>query len=170
MAVEAWRALRSRFGPVIELPRASAAGLNVVRLSRMVEGRRLADRFEASEEAFGLTMSCWRQLSQRAESGAGAVEAAAQYCREHYRDAISVKELADQSGLTREHFTRLFREKIGMPPGNYLRERRLEAAEDLLGRHAVPLKEVAMRCGFYSTRQFVNAYRKAKGRAPRSGG
>ena len=162
ISVDAWRALRSRFGPVIELPRASAAGMNVVRLARLVKDRRLVDRFEASEEAYGLTMSCWRHLAQRADSGAGAVEAAAQYCREHYRDAISVKELADQSGLTREHFTRLF--------GAAAKQNGKMSAEELLARHALPLKEVAMRCGFYSTRQFVNAYRKAKGTQPRSTG
>jgi AraC-like DNA-binding protein len=162
--IRLWERLRSRFGPVIHLPRTSAAALNLQRLARMVETRSFLDRFEASQEAYTFYMSCWRQLSHPAEGGDNAVASAIQYCREHFRDAISIKELASQSNLSREHFSRLFKDQAGVSPGSFLRMRRLEAASELLAGGKLPLKEIALRCGFFSTRRFVNAFRKTRGK------
>jgi AraC-like DNA-binding protein len=156
-----WGRLRKRFGPVIHLPGRSLAALNLLRLVRMVEERKLSDRFEASQEVYALYISCWRELSHPAQESGDAVAAAIQYCREHFRDPISIKELASQSNLSREHFSRLFKEQAGASPGSYLRGRRLEAASELMGRNKLPLTEIALRCGFASTRSFTNAYRKA---------
>ena len=164
-SIRLWEKLRTRFGPVIHLPRTSAAALNLLRLARMVETRSFADRFEASQEAYTFYMSCWRQLSYPARAGNSAVAAAIRYCREHFRDPISIKELASQSNLSREHFSRLFSDQTGTGPGSFLRAQRLEAASELLGESTLPLKEVALRSGFSSTRQFVNAFRKAGGKS-----
>jgi AraC-like DNA-binding protein len=158
-----WGRLRRRFGPVIHLPGRSFAALNLLRLTRLAEERKLSDRFEASQEVYAFYISCWRQLSQPAREGGDAVAAAIQYCREHFRDPISIKELASQSHLSREHFSRLFKEQAGESPGGFLRGRRLEAASELMGRNKLPLTEIALRCGFASTRSFMNAYRKADG-------
>ena len=167
LGVNLWKRLRNRFGPVIHLPATSSAGLNLVRLVRLIENRTFADRFEASQEAYAFYMSCWRQLSHPAQTGNGAVAAAIQYCREHFRDPISIKELAGQSDLSREHFSRLFKEQAGISPGSFLRTQRLEAASGLLAGSALPLKEIALRCGFSSARQFVNAFRKSRGKLPK---
>lgn len=167
-SIELWRKFRTQFGPVIRLPATSTAALNLRRLARLVDTRKFPDRFEISQEAYTFYMSCWRQLSHPAYAGDGAVAAAVRYCREHFRDPMSIKELASQSDLSREHFSRLFKEHVGMAPGSFLRMQRLEAAADLLAGSSLPLKEIALRSGFFSTRQFVNAFRKARGKSPRS--
>jgi AraC-like DNA-binding protein len=168
LAIQLWRKLRNRFGPVISLPAGSAAALNLQRLARLVEKRVFPDRFEASQEAYSFYVSCWRELSHPVQTGHGAVAVAVRYCHDHFRDSISIKELAAQSGLSREHFSRLFKEQAGVSPGSFLRARRVDAAADLLASPALPLKEIALRCGFFSTRQFVAAFRKVRGKSPRS--
>lgn len=170
LSIQLWRKLRTQFGPVIQLPGTSSAALNLMRLIRLVENRKFSDRFEVSQEAYTLYMSCWRQLSHPALAGNSAVAAAVRYCREHFRDPMSIKELAGQSNLSREHFSRLFKDRVGMAPGSYLRMQRLEAASELLAGSTLPLKEIALRSGFYSTRQFVNAFRKAHGKSPKAAG
>jgi len=167
--IQMWKNLRTRFGPVIKLPPTSTAGMNLVRLTRLVEQRKFADRFEASRESYAFYMSCWRQLSQPTQAGDTAVAAAVQYCREHFRDPMSVKELAGQNHMSREHFSRLFKGQAGVSPGGFLRAQRLQAASELMSRSTLPLKEIALRCGFYSTRQFIKAYRKAHGVSPKPG-
>jgi AraC-like DNA-binding protein len=167
LSIKLWKNLRNRFGPVIRLPASSSAGLNLLRLARLVERRDFPDRFEASHEAYTFYMSCWRQLSHPAQPGNNALTAAVQYCREHFRDSISIKELASQSNLSREHFSRLFKDKAGAPPASFLRAQRLQSASDLLAGGTLPLKEIGLRCGFASTRQFVNAFRKAHGKSPK---
>jgi AraC-like DNA-binding protein len=166
LSIALWRRLRDRFGPVIRLARHSSATLNLLRLVQFVETRKFSDRFEASQEAYSFYMSCWRQLSHPAQAGDNAVAASIQYCREHFRDPISIKELASQSNLSREHFSRLFKAQADTGPGSFLRMRRLDAASELLAHSRLPLVEIALRCGFSSTRQFVQAYRKTYGRPP----
>lgn len=166
LSIQLWKRLRERFGPVIHLPEHSSAALNLLRLARIVEKRAFPDRFEASQEAYTFYMSCWRHLSHPAQTGDNAVAAAIQYCREHFRDPISIKELADQSSLSREHFSRLFKEQAGAAPGSFLRTQRVRSAHQLLMESTLPLNEIALRCGFSSTRKFVNAYRRAHGKSP----
>lgn len=69
-------------------------------------------------------------------------------------------------GITREHLTRSFRAEVGIPPGTWLRQRRLERAQLLLAS-GLEVSEAATRVGFASRSHFAAAFRHQHGTNPR---
>ncbi|MBX9454670.1 MAG: AraC family transcriptional regulator [Rhizobium sp.] len=81
--------------------------------------------------------------------------------------ALPVSELARVAGMSRAHFSRLFAASEGMPPAEYVLERRLESAARLLARGAAqPVKEIAILTGFADPNYFAKAFRRRYGLSP----
>lgn len=90
------------------------------------------------------------------------------FCRKNYGQSIKVAHMAEVAKLSRFHFSRLFREARGIPPGQYLGGLRLVMAMRLVqtGEHAV--KDIAKRCGFTSPNYFCKVFRQTFGVTPGS--
>jgi len=56
-----------------------------------------------------------------------------------------VRELAHIAGVAAGHFSRAFKQSVGMPPHRYVLQRRIAAAADMIRNSNRPLAEVAMR-------------------------
>lgn len=76
-----------------------------------------------------------------------AVREMREYIDSHFRDNISLDELASLTGLNRGYLIRVFRRTVGLPPYTYLIFRRIEAAKKLM-RLGTPLAQVALEVGF----------------------
>ena len=84
----------------------------------------------------------------------------------HLEDPISLGQLAGLCALSEYHFARMFRQSFGLPPHQYLLARRLARAQALLRGGALPLGEIAWRCGFSSASHFTHRFRQAMGATP----
>lgn len=80
--------------------------------------------------------------------------------------AIGLADLAGIAGLSSTHFSRAFKQSIGLAPFRWLAERRIDQARTLLADARIPLSQVAMSCGFAAQPQFTTAFRKATGVTP----
>ena len=74
--------------------------------------------------------------------------------------------LALECGLSVRHFTRAFRQSVGMPPHRYLLKRRIERARDLLRDPSLSLLEVALACGFSDQSHFTRLFRASMEMSP----
>ena len=156
-AISFVRKFREIYGPVLPLSPHSVAGAMFLRLAQVAEMRAFPDQFEASMACYAFLMEWTRQLTRPANQNCDAVEMAITLCRSRFREPLGIKELAAATGLTREHLTRIFTARTGLSPGRYLRNLRMAAARQMLESHDVPLKEVALRCGFASVRSLTHA-------------
>jgi len=152
LGVSLWRQFRETFGPVVPLPSRSAAGVMFQKLADLAKMGAFQDAHEASAACYAFLMEWTRQLTRPMLQLGDPVQVAVALCTARFREPLGVKELAAQTGLSREHFTRLFTERTGKSPARYLRELRVHAAQQMLRRQRAPLKEVALRCGFPSVR------------------
>ena len=157
LAESLFRQMREAFGPVIPLPDRSAAGVMARRLAELAETHTFPDPYEASVAGYAFVMEWMRQLTRPMLQLGNPVQTAIALCTARFREPLGVKELASATGLSREHFTRLFTEQTGIPPARYLRDLRVDAAQQMLRRQDSPLKEVALRCGFPSVRSLQKA-------------
>ena len=83
----------------------------------------------------------------------------------HHIDAnlekpLPVESLAEISGFSRSHFSRLFAQSEGMPPAEYVLLRRLKQSTRLLASGDHTIKEVAGMAGFSDPNYFAKAFRR----------
>lgn len=127
-------------------------------------------------EALALTLSTYLEgLLQRRHAAGDArsprLSSAARdrienFVRQHLEREISVRELADMTGYSMDHFARLFKATFGSPPHRYLLECRVSAAREFLASDALSLAEVAMRCGFATQAHFTGIFKLRTGVTP----
>lgn len=86
------------------------------------------------------------------------------YIQNHYMDVIELSQLAENSGMTREHLCRIFKQYTGMRPFEYITKIRLRKARELLVLHGeMSISEIAKKTGFQSSSYFSLVFRKCLG-------
>ena len=81
-------------------------------------------------------------------------------------EPIPLRDLASRAGISTRQIERLFKEQMGVGPSMFYLKRRLERARTMLRQTLLPIREVAVECGFGSTAHFSHAYKKAFGIPP----
>jgi len=84
----------------------------------------------------------------------------------HFREDISLRDLAAEACLSEFHFCRLFRQVTGLSPHRYVTDRRVQEAQRKLALPRSSLTEVALETGFGSQANFLRTFRKATGLTP----
>ncbi|MBQ6304910.1 MAG: helix-turn-helix domain-containing protein [Clostridiales bacterium] len=81
-------------------------------------------------------------------------------------DDLSQGAMAEMAGISREYFSRIFKNVTGMNYSKWLNMIRLEKATELLAEEGRTLTEIAMLSGFQSIPSFNRVFREEKGIAP----
>jgi AraC family transcriptional regulator len=84
----------------------------------------------------------------------------------HLDGEVSVMQLARTCGLSSHHFSRAFRRSTGMAPHQWLLQRRVDKAKQLLRSAKLPLSEVAAVCGFAHQSHFTRVFSQSVGVSP----
>lgn len=74
--------------------------------------------------------------------------------------------LASSAGVSAGHLARAFRTEFGTSAGDYIRERRLQRAADLLRKPKVRLADIAAAVGFYDQAHFSRTFKSRFGVSP----
>ena len=117
-------------------------------------------------EFFGFLVALARRLESAGQTHSTSEEGrdsglfgALRFCEENFDKPLSVSQLAARAMLSPGHFSELFLQEVGMPPGAYLRRLRLEKARAMLRETSESVAEIAAKCGFGSATQFSRAFR-----------
>jgi len=102
----------------------------------------------------------------RASTGDPLLHQALEFTGDHYHRKITVMEMAEACHVSESHFRRLFNRAMGVSPLTYLNHVRVEAACRLLEGPAMPVREVALRCGFPTLSTFNRNFRQLTGVTP----
>ncbi|REE78911.1 AraC-like DNA-binding protein [Paenibacillus taihuensis] len=85
------------------------------------------------------------------------------YMDAHLTEPITIESIAQQSGWSHEHFTRMFVAAVGMTPKRMLLERRLHYAEELMMRGQGTVKQISYLAGFGDEHHFSKMYKRIRG-------
>ena len=166
LACELFRTFQKEFGPVIPLYSKGPAASALRRLLMLLAREENADRTRVSLQAYAFFLEWWREASQPSGSPENCLSRALRFCREHFREPLGVKQMAQEVGMSREHFSRIFLERTGETPAAFIRQLRMDEAGNLLRETNLPLREIAMRSGFYSTRHLMRTFLRIHGVGP----
>ena len=89
-----------------------------------------------------------------------------EFMSEHLASPPTLGALAAEAGVSKFHFSRLFRERTGSTPVAYLLDLRLAAARRLLASGELDVGTVAHRCGFARATHFATAFGRRYGETP----
>jgi AraC-like DNA-binding protein len=167
-ALRIHRAVLAAAGPVLRLKPATiehlaACSLRLAEGDDAAPGRVSAIAYEAAmalyDDVFGGEISDGAQES--------AMLRVVDHIERNLHRPLSVKELAQISGLSRAHFSRVFLRVEGMPPAEFVLGRRLARATRLLTETTqVSVKQVSARCGFDNANYFAKVFRRYFGASP----
>lgn len=88
------------------------------------------------------------------------------YIHEHYREPISVDQLAQAAHISKRACFRLFRDTLHMTPVEYIRSYRLQKACQMLAKSKEPVTQIAYCCGLGSSSYFGKTFREEFGCSP----
>lgn len=94
------------------------------------------------------------------------VDSARLYIDQNYMRDISLSDVSAFTGFSRCYFSRVFKQQLGLSFSEYLRQKRVSVAENLLIHSSQPIQEIAMSAGFGSVATFNRVFRDAKNCTP----
>lgn len=90
------------------------------------------------------------------------------YVNEYLADNPTLDEIANSIDMSRYHFIRLFKQSTGLTPYQYLTQRRLERAQDLLANTNLTIAEIAKQIGFATHSHFTKVFRQHFSLSPKA--
>jgi AraC-like DNA-binding protein/ligand-binding sensor protein len=95
-----------------------------------------------------------------------AIRKAERYIWENYTRKLSLREIADVSGLSAPYFSTIFREEMGENLSNYINRLRVEKAAVMLLTTNMPISKIAKTCGFEDQSWFLKIFKNNTGFTP----
>lgn len=153
---EHWRALREKFGSILHLGDDAALEVEMIELAELGDPRRSLHPATMAVAVHGFIMRLYERAERRYSAQQPSVLLAVEHIVRQPTLAWSLKQIASRYGCSREHLCRVFHERLGLPPGQFVTRARIHHALRLLEQTQLPIHEVARQSGFPT----VNALRR----------
>jgi LacI family transcriptional regulator len=131
------------------------------RMERWIRGKR--------PKPWRTTVDC-TEIAVRESTGGPAgdlrVERARRYLERHHLTGVTVGQLATVAGCSEKTLKSRFKSLCGIELASWIRERRRDEAESLLGETDLAVAEIGRRIGFDSPSNFFNFFRRQSGKGP----
>lgn len=95
-----------------------------------------------------------------------AVERAIETMHSHLHEALTLEDLASAAYLSPFHFNRVFRQLVGVPPGEFLSALRFQKARHLLLLTSLKITDVCFEVGYTSPGSFTSRFTQLVGLSP----
>ncbi len=85
---------------------------------------------------------------------------------DHIPEELTNKRLAQVANMAVNSFARIFKEEIGIPPQQFVRERRVQKTSILLHHSSVPIDEIARLSGFCDRFHLARVFKEVTSYSP----
>ena len=90
-----------------------------------------------------------------------------EYVYNHIHDRITIEDLAAYTDLSTSYLSRLFKKELGISVSDYIREKKIDKAQNLLKYSDFTPVEIANYLSFSSQSHFIQAFEKMVGMTPK---
>jgi AraC-like DNA-binding protein len=95
-----------------------------------------------------------------------AIDKAVAYADKNMHRLVSVAEMAEIAGYHPSHFTKLFRNRFGVSPAQFIIQKKTHYAMDQLMNTVKPVADISNSLGFSSQFYFCNFFKRQTGMTP----
>ncbi|MCD6150434.1 MAG: helix-turn-helix domain-containing protein [Deltaproteobacteria bacterium] len=88
------------------------------------------------------------------------------YIDKNYMEPLTLDEVARESGVSKYHFSRVFKAETGRSFSGHLNRKRIEVAKSLMEYHDMNITEACFAVGFNDLSYFSRVFRKLEGITP----
>jgi AraC family transcriptional regulator len=90
------------------------------------------------------------------------------YMKANLTQDLSILDLATLTSMSQSHFSRSFKQSVGISPHQYLMQQRVERAKQLLKQQTISIGDIALDCGFANQTHLTKVFRQITGVTPKS--
>jgi AraC family transcriptional regulator len=90
------------------------------------------------------------------------------YIKANLTQDLSILDLATLTGMSESHFSRSFRQSVGIAPYQYFMKQRVERAKQLLEQRSIAISSIALDCGFANQTHLTKVFRQMTGMTPKA--
>lgn len=94
------------------------------------------------------------------------IEKAIEYLKHHYNSDIKLADLAMKSFISKNYFSKLFKEVTGINFSDYVQNLRIDEACSLLKNTGMKVVDIAAQTGFKDIKFFYEVFKKITGKTP----
>jgi len=95
------------------------------------------------------------------------IQEAINFMEQNYQRNLSVEEIADVCKLNRSYFSKLFKQRKGCPPQEFLIRLRLSKAAEMMKTSSTSIGDIAVSCGYPNQLHFSRSFKQHYGISPR---
>lgn len=169
-ALTQWEKLQNQWGNIVKLDIESPVIQRLKQIYYEAAGKNIKDQYIASNLVYSFVMETFRAaqgpIHVRPDQIPASIVTAIEYSEEYFDQNIGLDDLADEAGLSKYHFSRLFRKSVGMTPVQYINKIRLEKAVQLLNQTDLTVEEIGRNVGFSNGNYFCKVFKKLVGTSP----
>jgi AraC-like DNA-binding protein/mannose-6-phosphate isomerase-like protein (cupin superfamily) len=88
------------------------------------------------------------------------------YMQEHLAEELDLVQLASKASLSLSQFKQLFRQQLGLSPGQYLTTLRMQQGRTLVLFSNLSVQQIALDCGYQSASAFSARFLRHYGQSP----
>ena len=88
------------------------------------------------------------------------------YVYDHLHEKIEISEIAEYVGVERSYLSRLFRKEVGQTLSDYVMDKKLQAAKNMLLCSDFSCMEISQYLAFASNSYFIKCFREKFGSTP----
>jgi AraC-like DNA-binding protein len=127
-----------------------------------------ADFFQAKVYAaiLDLTVLLSQSIKENSSYNFDNIQIAVEYINHHITEDIRIDQICAACYLSKYHFCRLFKKKIGLTVMEYILKTRIAMAKELLCEAKMSVTEISEACGFSSTSFFSRTFKNEVGMSP----
>ena len=161
--IEHLQAFRSAHGSVLTVDHADALLGDMDQLIAIAGPRGEATATEAAAATYHFFTRLFEHARRQRRAALAPVEMAVEYISAYPTRVRSLKELADRFGCSREHLSRVFRQRSNQSPAAFLANARRRRAIELIAQTSLPLSAVAEQAGFSNRHAMTRQLRQITG-------
>lgn len=163
---EHWHYLRQQFGSILTINPKSTTMRTFHQIFDMAAPKQHTDPYDMATAIHRLVMQIADDMRARWQKTESPVDQAIDQLLQHPTGTWSLKSVAARFDVSREHLTRRFVDKIGISPGQYLIQQKLQRALILLKETNLPITQVAEQSGFGTSHTLIRQMQTTHGMTP----